>query len=166
YGKTAGTVSGSLLFRGMARAAGMQVAEVPGATGFSDTDFKGKVEAALRELENRDVVFLHVAAGEDVSLKGLIDEKILVIEDIDREVVGPLAQEVELRGNVKLLVTSNHFCSAVKLKYGSEPVPFLVYPSRNPNGAGKRFGETLAGLAAQRVWEGPSMISEFLKDQL
>ena len=61
------------------RSAGMNVVEVEGATGFADTNYRGKVAAALDELERADAVFVHAGAAEEISLKGNLDDKVLAI---------------------------------------------------------------------------------------
>ena len=76
------------MIKGLAKHTGIEVVDIEGATGFYNTNYSGKVKTALAELEKKDVVFLHISAGEEVSLKGSIDDKIHIIEDFDSEHVG------------------------------------------------------------------------------
>ncbi|MBL7020349.1 MAG: phosphoglycerate mutase, partial [Nitrospinaceae bacterium] len=107
YDKSASVITASLMVKGIGKLTGMDVIDVDGATGFSDTNYSAKVSATLKELESKDVVFLHIAAGEEVSLKGDIDDKILMIEDFDAEVIKPLAQAMEAIENIKMMVVVN-----------------------------------------------------------
>ena len=119
------------MIKGIGKLAGIEALEIEGATGFYNTNYSNKVKAALEELEKKDVVFLHISAGEEVSLKGSIDDKILAIEDFDSEVVKPIAQALESQDATKLLIVVNHVNSAALMKYGRGPVPYLAYSS-NP----------------------------------
>ena len=92
-----------------------------------------KLKTTLAELENKDVVFLHISAGEEVSLKGSIDDKIHVIEDFDSEVIKPIAQALETQEETKLLIVENHISSVSLMKYDRAPVPYLLYSSKIGN---------------------------------
>ena len=87
----------------------------------------------MAELEKKDVVFLHISAGEEVSLKGNIDDKIHIIEDFDSEVIKPIAQALETQEETKLLIVVNHVSSVSLMKYDRAPVPYLVYSSKTGN---------------------------------
>jgi len=166
FGRRGAVISASPLLRGMALAAGMTVPDVPGATGFADTDHRAKVEAALAALESHDVVYLHIAAGEPASLQGMVDDKIAAIEDLDEKVVGPMMQQAQLRGDVKLLVTENHMSSVDVMRYTREPVPFVVYPARDGADGRDRFDETLKDPADTHFKSGPELIEAFLNGTL
>jgi len=136
---------------------------VDGATEFSDTNYSAKVSAALKELESKDVVFLHISAGEEVSLKGDIDDKILMIEDFDTHVIKPLAQAMETMEDIKMMVVVNHVSSAMSMKYERSPVPYLVYPSTS--GTSDQYDEQLleTGKAFNNA---PDLLTSFLTNQL
>ncbi|MZH13863.1 MAG: phosphoglycerate mutase [Nitrospinae bacterium] len=130
FGKSASVITASSMIKGVARLAGIEALEIKGATGFYNTDYSSKVKATLEELEKKDVVYLHISAGEEVSLKGSIDDKILAIEDFDSEVVKPIAQALETQEATKLLIVVNHISSVALMKYDRGPVPYLVYSSK------------------------------------
>ena len=162
YEKSASLISASLMVKGIGKLTGMNVVEVEGATGFSDTNYSAKVSAVLKELESKDVVFLHIAAGEEVSLKGDIDDKILMIEDFDAQVIGPLVQAMEAMGNIKLLVVVNHISSAQLMKYDRSVVPYLVYPAASGNT--KQYDEQL--LETGKLFpNAPDLLTAFLANQ-
>ena len=163
YEKSASIISASLMVKGIGKLTGMNVVEVEGATGFSDTNYSAKVSAVLKELESKDVVFLHIAAGEEVSLKGDIDDKILMIEDFDAQVIKPLAQAMETMGNIKMLVVVNHVSSAQLMKYDRSPVPYLVYPTSSGNTS--QYDEQL--LETGNLFpNAPDLLTAFLANQL
>ncbi len=162
YEKSASIISASLMVKGIGKLTGMNVVEVEGATGFSDTNYSAKVSAVLKELESKDVVFLHIAAGEEVSLKGDIDDKILMIEDFDAQVIKPLAQAMETMGNIKMLVVVNHVSSAQLMKYDRSPVPYLVYPTSSGNTS--QYDEQL--LETGKLFpNAPDLLTAFLANQ-
>ncbi len=163
YEKSASLISASLMVKGIGKLTRMDVVDVEGATGFSNTSYSAKVSAALRELETKDVVFLHISAGEEVSLKGNIDDKILMIEDFDIEVIGPLAQAMETMENIKMMVVVNHVSSAQMMKYDRAPVPYLVYPG-SPENSG-HYDEQLLE-TGKPFSSAPELLTAFLTDKL
>ena len=152
--------------KGIAQAAGMHTPEVKGATGFPDTDYPAKVSAALNELENNDVVVLHVAAAETPSLLGSIDDKILTIEDIDREVVAPLMDAVDQRKDVTLLLVENQMTSVNLMRYAKDPVPFVVYPSTQGADRAEQFNEELVLGGSDHFKSGAALIEACLQGKL
>jgi len=163
YDKSASIISASLMVKGIGNLTGMKVIDVEGTTGFSNTNYPAKVSATLKELENNDVVFLHIAAGEEVSLKGDIDDKILMIEDFDMEVIKPLAQAMETLKNVKMMVVVNHVSSAQMMKYDRSPVPYLVYPASS--GDSSQYDEQLLE-SGKSFSNAPDLLTAFLTNQL
>jgi len=160
FGKSGTLISASLLFQGMAKSANMNIVSVEGATGFAETNFEGKVEAAISELHSQDIVYLNVAGAEGVSLKGNIDDKILTIEDIDSKVIGPLLKETTLSTDVKMMVVVNHMSSAVAVKYGKERVPFVINSENGPTTTDK-FDENLLHEGSIHFKSGPELMNMF-----
>ena len=130
FRKSGSVITASSMIKGIGKLAGIEALEIKGATGFYNTNYSNKVKATLEELEKKDVVFLHISAGEEVSLKGSIDDKILAIEDFDSEVVKPIAQALETQNATKLLIVVNHVSSVALMKYDRGPVPYLVYSAK------------------------------------
>ena len=160
FGRSGTLISPSLLFQGMAKAAKMDVVLVEGATGFSETNYEGKVEAAIRELQNQDIVYLNIVGAEEVSLKGNIDDKILTIEDIDSKVIGPLLKETTVYTDFKMMMVVNHMCSAVAVKYGKERVPFVM-SSQNGTSSADKFDENLLNTGSNHFDSGPELMNLF-----
>jgi 2,3-bisphosphoglycerate-independent phosphoglycerate mutase len=155
------------MVKGIAKASGVEVLDVEGATGFYNTNYSGKVKTTLEELEKNDVVFLHISAGEEVSLKGSVDDKILAIEDFDSEVVKPIAQALETQEETKLLIVVNHVSSASLMKYDRGPVPYLVYSSQTKEETGglKKYDEQILE-SGKKFNTAPELIEAFLNNEL
>ena len=166
YGKQGTVVTASLLMKGIAQAAGMETPEVEGATGFPDTDYKAKVDAVLNALNDCDTVVLHIAASEAPSLHGNIDDKILVLDDIDREVVGPLMDIVDQRDDISILLVENHMSSVNLMRYTDDPVPFVVYPSKRGADDVKQFNENINQNGSVHFKSGPELMEAYLQGTL
>jgi len=167
FGKSASVITASSMVKGITKTSGIEVIDVEGATGFYNTNYSGKVKTTLAELEKKDVVFLHISAGEEVSLKGSIDDKILAIEDFDSEVVKPIAQALETQEETKLLIVVNHVSSASLMKYDRGPVPYLVYSSKAKEETGglTKYDEQILD-SGKKFNTAPELIEAFLNNAL
>ena len=94
YGKKAAVITAVHLLKGLGKILGMEIINVPGATGYLDTNYAGKAEYALRALKNNDVVFVHVEAPDEAGHEGDVGKKIRAIEDFDRLVVGTVLKKM------------------------------------------------------------------------
>ena len=167
FRKSASVITASTMIKGIGKLAGIEALEIEGATGFYNTDYSNKVKATLEELEKKDVVFLHISAGEEVSLKGNIDDKILAIEDFDSEVIKPIAQALEAQEDTKLLIVVNHVSSLALMKYDRGPVPYLVYsskPAEKKSGLDKYDERILE--TGQNFGTATELIESFLNNKL
>lgn len=127
FGLTGAVISAVDLVRGIGVYAGLEVIRVPGATGYLDTNYRGKVEAALSALERVDFVYLHVEAPDESSHSGSIENKITAIEDFDAKVVGPICEGMGKFGEYRILCTPDHPTPLRLMTHTAEPVPFIVY---------------------------------------
>lgn len=144
FGLTGATVCAVDLVRGISSLVGFTTPVVEGATGYLDTDYGAKARAALRLLEDHDIVYIHVEAPDEASHNGNIPEKIKAIERIDRDVLGVLLKETD-RDTRFLIVTDHATPIAMKTHYAT-PVPFAVYDRNNPaSGAGGDYDENTGG---------------------
>lgn len=166
FKKSAALVTSSLLFKGMGKSAGMHVVDIMGPNGTPASSFKGKVDAALAELDAHDIVYLHIEELENISLKGDLDDKVLSLEDFDQEIAGPLLNALDSRQNVKMLFVENHVASASLMKYTKDRVPFVVYPASAESEATEGFDEKILDANKVQFKSGPELIEAFLKDQL
>jgi 2,3-bisphosphoglycerate-independent phosphoglycerate mutase len=97
FGITGAVVSAVDLVNGIGHCAGFEVLRVPGITGYLDTNYEGKVSAALDALDRHDFVYLHVEAPDETAHQGRPDLKVQAIEDFDRRVVAPCLETAQKR---------------------------------------------------------------------
>jgi 2,3-bisphosphoglycerate-independent phosphoglycerate mutase len=133
FGVTGAVVSAVDLIKGLGVIAGLEAPHVPGATGLVDTNYEGKVQAALKALETGDFVLIHVEAPDEAGHQGDIKEKLMAVERFDQRVVGPMWEALQKMGPFRLLVLCDHFTPIEIKTHTREPVPFILYPDRNPS---------------------------------
>jgi 2,3-bisphosphoglycerate-independent phosphoglycerate mutase len=130
YGLNGSVISAVDLIKGLGISAGLRSIEVPGATGYLDTNYAGKVTAALRALATQDFVYLHVEAPDEASHKGSFAEKIQAIEDFDAKVVQPVLDGLNQSNDpFRILVLPDHPTPLSLKTHSADPVPFLLYDS-------------------------------------
>ncbi|MDK2891935.1 cofactor-independent phosphoglycerate mutase [Methanohalophilus sp.] len=128
YELRASVISAVDLIKGLGVYAGMDVLNVPGATGYIDTNYAGKVAFALKALENHDAVFVHVEAPDEAGHMGNIEAKIQAVEDFDGKIVGPILDGVEsLDEDCIVLVLPDHPTPIALRTHTPESVPFVVW---------------------------------------
>ena len=126
YGLCGCVISAVSLIKGLGRLAGLETPEVEGATGFLDTNYKGKAESALKCLEREDIAIVHVEAPDEASHLGDVEAKIKAIENFDKFVVGTVFNGISAFDDVGMVVITDHY-TPVSLKiHTSEPVPFAI----------------------------------------
>ncbi|MCX5670935.1 MAG: cofactor-independent phosphoglycerate mutase [Planctomycetota bacterium] len=97
------------LVRGIAKLVGWDVIEVEGATGYYDTNYAGKANAAIEALKDHDLAVVHVEAPDEAGHNGDAREKVKALEAIDREIVGPVLAALESAGQPwRILVSPDH----------------------------------------------------------
>ncbi len=142
YGLEGAMISAVDLLRGIGKYAGLEVIEVPGATGNIDTNYEGKVEAALLALKRLDYVYLHVEAPDEAGHEGKLEEKIKAIELFDQRVVGPVIDGLRRQGeDWRVLLLPDHATPIAIKTHSRDPVPFAIMGKGiEPDGA-ERFDE-------------------------
>lgn len=164
YGLAGSVVAAVDLIKGIGVYAGLKTVAVPGATGYTDTNFRGKAEYALRELETKDFVLIHVEAPDEAGHNGSVPEKVRAIERIDREMLGPILERARSGGDLSVLVLPDHPTPVAIRTHAQEPVPFIFYPA--PPGLspapGKRYTEADAKATGQFVEPGTRLIGYLL----
>ena len=129
FGVTGAVVAAVDLVRGIGEYAGLESIEVPGATGYLDTNYQGKVEAALEVLKTKDFVFLHVEAPDEAGHSGQRDLKIKAIEDFDEKIAGPILAGLKDFERWRILLMPDHLTPVMTRVHSAEPVPFIVLDS-------------------------------------
>ncbi len=131
YGIRGGLISAVDLLKGLGVLSGLRVVEVEGATGYLDTNYEGKAQAALEVLEDDDFALVHVEAPDEAGHQGLAREKVQAIEDFDQRIVTPIVAEMERRGEpFRLVVTMDHYTPVHRKTHEDWPVPMFLYDSR------------------------------------
>jgi 2,3-bisphosphoglycerate-independent phosphoglycerate mutase len=124
YGPRGAMITAVDLLRGLASLVGWQRIEVPGATGYTDTDYAAKGKHAVEALEEFDLVCVHVEAPDEASHEGDCAAKLKAIEEIDRHVVAPLAAALEAHGDWRMMISPDHptFLRTKTHTHGNVPV--------------------------------------------
>ncbi|HJV66314.1 MAG TPA: cofactor-independent phosphoglycerate mutase [Geomonas sp.] len=155
FGLSGAVISAVDLIKGIGVYAGLDIINVPGATGYLDTNFKGKADAAIEALKERDFVFVHVEAPDEASHSGKLADKIKAIECFDELVVGPVLEGVKQYGDYRILCAPDHPTPVSIMTHTSDPVPFVVYggeQQEKPGVAG--YDEVSAAATSYKVDEG------------
>jgi len=127
------------LIKGIGELAGMNVPDVPGATGYYDTSYENKALYALRALEDSDFVYLHVEAPDEAGHEGVLETKIKVIEEMDRRLFGKILDSINV-DNTSISILPDHPTPLAVRKHTTDPVPFSVMKP-GLNGDGNPFDE-------------------------
>lgn len=157
YGIDGAVITAVDLVKGLGKYAGLEIIEVPGATGYLDTNFRGKAEYAITALKRLDFVYIHVEAPDEASHSGDAAAKITALEQIDNELLGTLLPGLDRFDDFRLLVLPDHATPVELMTHTDSPVPCIFYDSREPRpDAATRFDESQAeanGLLVDNGWE-------------
>lgn len=162
YGIKGGMVSAVDLLKGIANCAGMEVAEVPGATGYIDTDFEGKAKAALDLLTRNDLVYVHFEAPDECGHRNEPENKVKAIEMIDSRVLPILEKGLEQYEDYKILLLPDHPTPIVTRTHASDPVPYLLYQKSAAKTGVDTINEETAKATGIYMENGPAMMPHFL----
>ena len=164
YGIKGGVVSAVDLIKGIGRCAGMEVADVPGATGYIDTNFEGKANAALDLLTRNDLVYIHFEAPDECGHRNEPENKVKAIELIDQKVLPILFNGLAQYDDYKIMCLPDHPTPIVTRTHASDPVPFVIYrKSREIEGV-VTINEETAKETGIYIDFGPGIMEHFLKD--
>ena len=126
YGKRGAMISAVDLVRGVGALLGWHRIDVPGATGYLDTDYAAKGRYAVEAVKDFDVVCVHVEAPDEASHEGKADEKVKALERIDADIVGPLLAALPKFGDYRLLVEPDHRTTLATRAHAHGPVAFAA----------------------------------------
>ncbi|MDL2271079.1 cofactor-independent phosphoglycerate mutase [Methanobrevibacter sp. OttesenSCG-928-I08] len=129
YNKKGGIITGVDLLKGIGTFTGLKVINVPGATGYLDTDYKAKGKYALDNLKDLDIVIIHVEAPDEAGHEGNLKEKIKAIEMIDKDVLGTILNDVEKYGDYKIAILPDHPTPIDLKTHTNDKVPITIYSS-------------------------------------
>jgi 2,3-bisphosphoglycerate-independent phosphoglycerate mutase len=146
FGLRGAAITAVDLVRGLAKLIGFDLINVPGATGFVDTNYQGKGSAAVEALEKYDIVFVHVEAPDEAGHNGNAEMKKKAIEQIDRHIVGPVLDALRRRDSWRILVMPDHPTPVRTGAHSGEPVPFAMAGTGVKGILHKSFSEANAAL--------------------
>ncbi len=163
YNVTGGVISAVDLIKGIGICAGLKVVNVSGATGYLDTNYAGKVDAALNVLEKDDFVFVHIEAPDEAGHSGKLDLKMQAIEDFDRNVAAPMLGALEAKySEYAVLVMPDHPTPLRIRTHSSDPVPFTIFRTDWRADDVKLFDEVSAKSGSMGVVEAHKLMGMLL----
>ncbi len=141
YGVSGAVISAVTLVKGLGVCAGMDKIDVPGATGYYDTDYENKAEYGLKALEDNDLVLIHVEAPDEAGHSGDLENKIRAIENLDGLIVKRVKEELEGKTDFSISVMADH-PTPIKVKdHVKEPVPLAIYSTKDDRDDTEKFDE-------------------------
>jgi 2,3-bisphosphoglycerate-independent phosphoglycerate mutase len=164
FGIEGSVISAVHLLKGIGVLAGMEVTEVPGATGYFDTNYEGKARYALEGLREKDLVYVHVEAPDEAGHMGDLRLKIESIEAFDEKVVGAILKGMRDFRRYKVMVLPDHPTPLSVRTHVGDPVPFVIYSSANHGvkDCGESFDEESAGRCGTFVEKGFELIERLI----
>ena len=163
FGLKGALITGVDLARGLSKLIGFDLINVPGATGFIDTNYEGKGKAAIEAFEKYDIVFVHIEAPDEASHGGNAQLKKQAIEQIDKLVVGPVLEALQKYENWRILVLPDHPTPVRSCSHSAEPVPFAMAGDEIKGILHTDFGESNAAKSGFKIDNGFELMEYFLK---
>lgn len=167
FGKSASMISAVDLLKGIGKCAEMNVCQVEGATAYIDTNFDGKVQAAIDELKKgQDFVYIHIEAPDECGHRAEIQNKKLAIEIIDEKILAPLLAYLKDCGDdYSVMILPDHPTPICLKTHTSDPVPFLIYRSNDEKNSGvSTFCEETAEKTGLYIEPGCTLMNRFLAE--
>jgi 2,3-bisphosphoglycerate-independent phosphoglycerate mutase len=161
YGINGGVISAVDLIKGLGKVIGLSVVEVPGATGYYDTNYIGKAEAALKILQDKDFVFVHIEATDEAGHNQDLRMKIACLERIDKYVVGNIVKNID--NNFRIMISPDHPTPVAKRTHSADPVPFLISGNGIEAGDASSYSEAQARNSSLYFDNGPDLVNYFFK---
>lgn len=166
YGVSGAVVCAVDLIKGLGLCAGLKAPAVLGATGGMVTDYRGKADMALKLLrEGCDLVYIHIEAPDECSHHGNYEGKIAAIEAIDREILGYLQEKLE-KEDYRILLLPDHPTPVSRMTHTAEPVPFVLFDSREKREKPRRYTEREAAATGLHLPFGHKLMSALVTGEI
>lgn len=163
YGLKGAMISAVDLLKGIGKFTEMEVINVPGATGYIDTNFEGKAQAAIDTLKKgNDFVYIHVEAPDECGHRFEIENKVRSIELIDELILDPILKAFEGE-DIKILICPDHPTPLALKTHTNAPVPYLIYDSRKEKEGVEVFSEENAEKTGNYISVGHTLMERFLE---
>lgn len=166
FGKKGAIISAVDLLKGIAKCADMEAPEVDGATGYIDTNFEGKAEAAVEALKNGcDFAYIHLEAPDECGHRNEPENKVKAIEMIDSRVLPIVLDGLSKIGeDYKIMVLPDHPTPIVTQTHASDPVPYVIYHKNNEKSGVPTVNEETAKATGVFLENGPDIMKKFLEE--
>jgi len=166
YGLSGSMISAVDLLKGIGKFSNMSVVDVQGATGYIDTNFEGKAQAAINEFKRgQDFVYIHVEAPDECGHRNEMNNKVKAISLIDKLILGPVTEELKKIDDFKVLVTPDHPTPLSLKTHTNDAVPYLIFNStKQHSGVKEGFSEKSAKETGVYIEQGFTMMKRFIED--
>ena len=162
--KSGAVISAVDLIKGIGVYAGLKPIEVEGATGLYDTNYEGKVQAAIEALRENDFVYLHIEASDEAGHEGDVELKVKTIEFLENRIVKPIFEELEKWNEpVAIAILPDHPTPCALRTHTANPVPFIIYKKGMKPDSVEVYDEFSVQKGAFGYLKGAEFIQEFLK---
>jgi len=162
HGKRGKMITAVDLLRGLAALIGWERIEVPGATGYLDTDYAAKGRCAIEALKSTDIICVHVEATDEASHEGRADAKVKALEEIDAQIVAPLHAALQQHGDYRILISPDHPTFLRTKTHSHGYVPFTYCGSGVAADAATTYDEAAAAATNLLLEEGWKLMKAFL----
>lgn len=165
FGLTGSLISAVDLLKGIAIIIGLDAIDVPGVTGYTDTNYEGKADYALKTLEEKDFVYIHVESTDEMGHEGNIDGKIKAIEDIDKRVIGRILNSMSGK-KFAIAITPDHATPVKTKTHTSDPVPFAIYSTEKKGDSVEMYSEKSAENGEYGRKNGEELVDLLIKSKI
>lgn len=163
FGLKGATITAVDLVKGLSKLIGFDLINVPGATGFIDTNYQGKASAAIEALHEYDIVLVHIEAPDEASHSGNAEMKKKAVEQIDKYIVTPVFEALQGYESWRMLVMPDHPTPVRTCAHSNEPVPFAMAGDNISGILHTTFSEANAAKSGFRIDNGFELMEYFLK---
>ena len=165
FNVTGSIISAVDLIKGLGKIIGLDPIDVPGATGYYDTDYLAKAKYALESLKDKDFVFVHVEAPDEAGHNGDLREKIAAIENFDKLVVGTILDEFKKSNeDFRILVVPDHATPLSVRTHTRDPIPFAMYGKGISKDAIDSYNEVAARKSSLFIEDGYKILDMLFKE--
>lgn len=165
YGLKGSIISAVDLLKGIGLSANMSVPYVEGATGYIDTNFEGKAEKAVEELDNGcDLVYVHFEAPDECGHRNEPENKVRAIELIDSRVLPIILKGLEKYDDYKIMILPDHPTPIVTMTHASDPVPYMIYHKKDEKQGVATINEETAKATGNFIDFGPGIMKKFIEE--
>lgn len=166
YGVSGSVISAVDLIKGIGRLLELEPINVPGATGYYDTDYLAKAKYGIDSLKEKDFVFIHVEAPDEAGHNGDLRAKIAAIEKFDSQVVGQILHHFQDSANMRVMVLSDHYTPVSVRTHTAEPVFAALYGHNIKKDNVSAFNESAAREGSLHFPYGWQLMGYFIKNDL